>query len=91
MVRVRVRADNHADVTAGSGVQTCQVVDVSRSGINRDVARVDITDQITVGAGAGHHTGVGRGQTQQVFQQRYRLRGLPVEAVDDLTVGAGQR
>ena len=63
---------------------------VSRAWVNHDVAAVGVAHQVTVGAGARHHAGVGGGQTLHIFQQGHGLLGLPVQGVHDLAVGTGQ-
>ena len=58
-----------------------------RAGVDGDIAGVGIAHQIAVGARAGHHAGVGRGQAQQVFAQRHGFFKLPVQVVTGLPVG----
>jgi hypothetical protein len=70
--------------------QALQVVVVGRAGVDGDVAGVRVAHQITVGAGAGHHAGVGGGEALQVLQQRHGLVGLPVQVVVDLPIGRDQ-
>ena len=67
-------AHNYADVAASPirvkrcAPQATQVVSIRRARVNGDVAAVGITHQIAVGAGPGHHAGVGGRQAQYVFE-----------------------
>lgn len=80
-------ADDHANVAAaaigmqGRAPQALQVVRVRRAGVDGDKAGMAVTHQITVGAGAGHEAGVGRGQALHIAQQGHGPFGLPVQRV----------
>jgi hypothetical protein len=91
MVGVRVGADDHADVATGGAPDPLLVLGLVRAGIHHDVAGVRIAHDVAVGAGAGHHAGVGRRHPHQVLQQGHRLVGAPVQVVQQLAVGADQR
>ena len=80
-------ADNHADVACCGTPELFQVIRVGRTRVDHDVAGVGIADQVAVGAGSGHRTGVGCRQTLHVLQQCHRRLGLPVQRVGDLPVG----
>ena len=84
-------AHNQADVATCGAPQPIQVRRVGWAGVNGDVAGARVAHQIAVGAGPGHHARVGRGQAQQVLQERHWLLALPVQVVLDLAVRADQR
>ena len=90
MVGVRMGTHNHADVAARCSPQALNVVCIGRAWINHDVAGIRVAHQIAVGPRPGHYAGVGGRQAHQVFEQGHRLRGLPVECMQDLSVGAGE-
>ena len=88
MVGVGVGAQDVAYVAAGRLEQALHMRGVGRAGIDADVARGGIAHQIAVGAGAGHHAGVGCRQAQQVLAQGHGALALPVQRVQDLAVRA---
>ena len=81
---MRVGAHNGFDLPACGTPQALQVLVVGGARVDGDVAGVRVTHQITVGAGAGHHPGVGGREALHVLQQRDGLVGLPVQVVVDL-------
>mgnify|MGYP006977455199 CR=1 FL=1 len=88
---MRVGAHNHADVAPRCTPELVQVLGVGRAGVDGDETRGRVAHQIAVGAGAGHHAGVGGREAHHVAQQRHGALGLPVQRVHDLPVGADQR
>ena len=90
MVGMRMGADDHVDVAACRVPELLHMGHVGWAGVDHNVAAVVVAHQVAVGAGAGHHAGVGRGQALHVAQQRDGVLGLPVQGVCGLSVRAGQ-
>ena len=90
MVGVRVGTHNGANICACGHQQPLNVLGIAGPGINGDKTGGRFTDQVAVGARAGHHALIRCGQAQHVFAQRHHLRRLPVQHMLRLPIGAEQ-
>jgi hypothetical protein len=88
MVGMRMCAQDVAYVAARRIEQAPHMGGVGRAGIDGGIARGGIAHQVAVGAGAGHHAGVGCRQAQQVPAQGHGALALPVQRVQDLAIRA---
>lgn len=86
VIGVGMGAHDVADIAAGGIVQALQMFGIVRSGVDGDIAGVRIADQIAVGAGAGHHAGVGAVRRIRFLRSGTAFK-LPVEMVGGLAVG----
>ena len=84
-------AQDETQIAAAGLPQPLYVFAVGRARVDDDESAVRVANHIAVGAGAGHHAGVGRGQALHVREQTHRCVRLPIQRVQNLPVAAGQR
>ena len=83
-----MRAHNKTHITAAGLPQALHMLAVTRAGVDDDEAAVGVANHIAVGAGPGHHAGVGRSQALYVCEQSNWFIGLPIQVVHDLPISA---
>ena len=87
VVGVGMGAHNEAHIAMGGIEQPLQVRGFVGAGVDDDEAAVGLAHDVAVGAGTGHHAGVGRGQALHMAQQGHGPLALPIQVVQDLPIG----
>ena len=87
VVGVGMGADDEAHIALGGVEQALQVRWFVRAGVDDDEAAVGLAHDVAVGAGTGHHAGVGCGQALHMAQQGHGPLALPIQVVQDLPIG----
>ena len=84
-------ANHGANMSSRDAPQPIHMRRVWWAWVDHDETTLGIPDHIAVGARAGHHAGIGCGESLHMLEQPNRLLGLPIQVMNDLPVSGGQR